>query len=744
LQRLRHPHIVQCEEVQWDAERRVVWLALEFMDGGDVQNLVENQRQVGGGAPFQPHFVRRVLASVGSALRYIHSQGVLHRDVKPANVLLTRCSQRIKLGDFGISKLLEATGLAHTVVGTPYYLSPEIVSGQAYGTASDAWALGVCLYELAALRRPFEAGNPLALVRRICEEPPLELPPETAADVHRAILGLLQTDPARRMTISAALTVSEAVAALSPPEASLYAASGGGALTPRGAVDAPLPLSPMCSQAAAFVVSGGDLSPVSMATTDSGFSSSPSESGAAELVASLCGGGRVSQRCPSPPRTILAQEVAPEGQVGNTAPCCGWQGSEAVAQARAALSADVDDPEELQIALLALEAEMPADGGVGAEAFQALSFELRLRIAALRADAAALLQSLLHESRMPPGDPAVMEQEQTTLIPAMNAGTGAAETVTTVCAGAAHTGESVAALETAMELASSLGIDTGFAEDRATSGRGLLSLRIVWGAFVRFLLLPIGVPFTSLLAEVASRFNLASGGGGMPLFELYWREGADSFLIRDQATWELCLQRRGLHRQPGRLELRLDVAACHAPTPRRRGLRGKALGAYQMPFVITGMRLPLAEPGVGGVMPGPLSGRSREKAAVSSARGSARGACQAMTSGRAGRPVQSAVQVGGGGRTATARSGRHRVHRRFGGGGVAVPLQGGAAVAAAASAATACTSGGWGVRRGGGPGSGSSPGLQKVGGAVGLAVATAQQNMLQLEGHGAQGRRGGA
>ena len=76
---------------------------------------------------------RRSAAAVGGALFYVHAVGVLHRDVKPANVLLSRRSHRIKLADFGIAKLVQATTLrAQTVVGTPYYWSPEIVSGEEF------------------------------------------------------------------------------------------------------------------------------------------------------------------------------------------------------------------------------------------------------------------------------------------------------------------------------------------------------------------------------------------------------------------------------------------------------------------------------------------------------------------------------------------------------------------------------------------------------------------------------------
>lgn len=201
LRRLRHPHVVSCHEVCWDAVRNVVWFALDYMDGGDIQSLIDTRRRAGDPPP-DTQFVRRVFLAVGSALRYIHLQGVLHRDVKPSNVLLANEAKDIKLADFGISKIIEATGRAHTVVGTPPYMSPEIVCGEPYGPAADAWALGVCVYELAALRRPFEAGNQLALVRQIVEQQPSPLPTGTAPDVVRAVEKLLEKDPWQRLQLA--------------------------------------------------------------------------------------------------------------------------------------------------------------------------------------------------------------------------------------------------------------------------------------------------------------------------------------------------------------------------------------------------------------------------------------------------------------------------------------------------------------------------------------------------------------
>eukprot|EP00439_Symbiodinium_sp_Y106_P040507 s1926_g4.t5 len=152
---------VSCEDVLYEMDRR---RQHEFPSASDLHGLIERQREAGTG--FDAHFPRRVLAAVGGALQYIHGVGILHRDVKPANILLSRRSGRIKISDFGISKIVEATTLqAHSLVGTPYYFAPELVSGDAYGPAADGWALGAVVYEVAALRRPFEASNQLALRR---------------------------------------------------------------------------------------------------------------------------------------------------------------------------------------------------------------------------------------------------------------------------------------------------------------------------------------------------------------------------------------------------------------------------------------------------------------------------------------------------------------------------------------------------------------------------------------------------
>lgn len=93
------------------------------------------------------------------AVKHVHDRKILHRDIKAQNVFMVK-NGLLKLGDFGIARVLNQTSeMAATVVGTPYYLSPEIVQSNKYGFPTDIWSLGVLLYEICALRPPFNGAN---------------------------------------------------------------------------------------------------------------------------------------------------------------------------------------------------------------------------------------------------------------------------------------------------------------------------------------------------------------------------------------------------------------------------------------------------------------------------------------------------------------------------------------------------------------------------------------------------------
>ena len=98
---------------------------------------------------------------------HLHSKNILHRDLKTMNILLTK-DNKVKIGDLGLAKCLEASDqLAHSKVGTPYYLSPEVCEDKPYNRKSDIWSLGCILYEICALKYPFEAKSQAALLVKI-------------------------------------------------------------------------------------------------------------------------------------------------------------------------------------------------------------------------------------------------------------------------------------------------------------------------------------------------------------------------------------------------------------------------------------------------------------------------------------------------------------------------------------------------------------------------------------------------
>jgi NIMA (never in mitosis gene a)-related kinase 1/4/5 len=134
------------------------------------------------------------------ALKYVHSCNILHRDLKTQNIMLSGPQQRtIKLGDFGIAKVLgSGRDLAATVVGTPHYLSPELCKGSPYDHKSDIWALGCVLYELCALRKPFDASNIPGIIFKImrCEAAPIDA--RYSDDLRSMLASLLNANPDAR------------------------------------------------------------------------------------------------------------------------------------------------------------------------------------------------------------------------------------------------------------------------------------------------------------------------------------------------------------------------------------------------------------------------------------------------------------------------------------------------------------------------------------------------------------------
>jgi hypothetical protein len=191
LSSLRHTSVVRFYDSV--AKDGVLSLIIEFCDNGDLHQRILDQR----GKLFEEAKIWTFFIQITLGLQYIHSKRILHRDIKTLNIFLA-ADQSIRIGDFGVAKILGKSQFAHTLIGTPYYLSPELLQDLPYNEKTDIWALGVCLYELCTLKYPFDAKNQGALVLKIVKGHYLPIAASYSADLKKVLSALLQKDVHRR------------------------------------------------------------------------------------------------------------------------------------------------------------------------------------------------------------------------------------------------------------------------------------------------------------------------------------------------------------------------------------------------------------------------------------------------------------------------------------------------------------------------------------------------------------------
>jgi serine/threonine protein kinase len=177
-----HPNVLPVIEA--DVYDGTAVIVSEFVAGGSLAGWL--RRQPGRVPPYDTS--RAIAAGIAAGLAHLHARGIIHRDVKPGNVLLQGACPR--LTDFGLAKVLKADGHSATVGGTPPYMAPEAWEGQR-GAASDIWGVGVVLYEMLAGVKPFPQRELMPLFRAISKDPPeplgADVPPELARVVRRCL-----------------------------------------------------------------------------------------------------------------------------------------------------------------------------------------------------------------------------------------------------------------------------------------------------------------------------------------------------------------------------------------------------------------------------------------------------------------------------------------------------------------------------------------------------------------------------
>ncbi|TYZ68461.1 hypothetical protein PybrP1_004320 [[Pythium] brassicae (nom. inval.)] len=206
LRELRHPHIVRYLDRVIDKQATKIYIVMEYCEGGDLSQYIKRKKREG--SYIEEGFIWHIFTHIFLALKecHRHREGnvvrpILHRDIKPGNIFLDS-NNNAKLGDFGLAKELSSESrFAQTNVGTPYYMSPEMVNEMTYDERSDIWALGCLLYEMATLAPPFDATNQLALAKKINAGKFTRIPAQYSEGLFQVIRWMLHRQRSRRPRI---------------------------------------------------------------------------------------------------------------------------------------------------------------------------------------------------------------------------------------------------------------------------------------------------------------------------------------------------------------------------------------------------------------------------------------------------------------------------------------------------------------------------------------------------------------
>eukprot|EP00045_Choanoeca_perplexa_P013909 m.160123 g.160123 ORF g.160123 m.160123 type:complete len:929 (+) comp16493_c0_seq2:224-3010(+) len=200
LKKLKHPHVLRYLDSFIGPNREHLYIVTEYCSGGNLSNRIAAQSEAD--EPFTEDRIMLWVTQILFGLHYIHQQRILHRDLKTANIFIKH-HDLLCVGDLGVAAQLEhSLEMRNSVVGTPYYLSPEVCQDIPYNTKSDCWSFGCIIYELCCLTQAFKGNNLLSLATKICAGAYAPIAETYSPELRGLVSSLLQPEPEDRPTTS--------------------------------------------------------------------------------------------------------------------------------------------------------------------------------------------------------------------------------------------------------------------------------------------------------------------------------------------------------------------------------------------------------------------------------------------------------------------------------------------------------------------------------------------------------------